>query len=95
MSTLHIESVLQNGDAAGALKLIEFYRSYKTLDLDLNLAEARIYESFLTQPQKAASFYQKALLLSKQTEQQEWLKRKLDFLKQNKTNQITSYIGGS
>jgi cellulose synthase operon protein C len=95
MSTLHIESVLLSGDTAGALKLIEDYRKYKTLDLELNLAEARIYESFLTSPQKAATFYQKALLISKQTEQKEWLKRKLDFLKQNKSNQITSYVGGS
>ncbi|MEQ1723971.1 MAG: hypothetical protein ABL930_12405, partial [Pseudobdellovibrio sp.] len=91
---LHIDSVLLKGDSVAALKLADTYSSYKADRLDLLLEQARIYEYFAVNKETASLYYQKALKQSGDIGQQVWLKKKIEFIKNNKNNQLTSYVGG-
>lgn len=91
---LHIDSILLKGDAAQALKLVDKYSSYKADRLDMLLEQARIFEHFTVNKNTALQFYQKALSKCNDLDQQNWIKRKITFIKSNKNNQIMSYVGG-
>ena len=91
---IHIESTLKLGDTETALKLAEKYSALNPKRVELDLQFARIFESFLQNKDKASLYYKKALADSGDAQMKNWIIRKIDFLKQNNNNQITSYVGG-
>ena len=91
---IHIDSNLLKGDIELAQKLAAKYSSYNPDRLEILLEQARIFEQFILNKGRALEYYQKALSKSESTEQQLWLKKKIEFLKIAKSNQITSYSGG-
>lgn len=92
---IHIESTLLKGDSAQALKLADQYAYYKADRLELLLEQARIFEQFAVNKNTALQFYQKALTNCSNSDQQNWLRKKIAFLKSNKINQTMSYVGGN
>lgn len=91
---LYIEATAQKGDTEKALKLASNFLNFKPDYVDMWIEQARVYEFFGLNYEGALTSYQKALSKSVQSEQKEWLKKKIDFIKTNKTNQITSNVGG-
>lgn len=91
---LHIDSILLKGDATQALKLVDTYSSFKADRIEMLLEQARIFEHFTVNKETALQFYQKALNKCVDLDQQNWIKRKIAFIKSNKNNQIMSYVGG-
>lgn len=92
---LHIESEIQTGQLEKAIELTKSYMSVaKSTDkINLELAMARLYESFLFDDGKALQSYQKAASISQNTDQRNWILKKIEFLKHNK-NQLSSNVGG-
>ena len=92
---LHIESEIQTGQLEKAIELTKSYMSVaKSADkINLELALARLYESFLFDAVKAMQSYQKAASISQNLDQKNWILKKIEFLKHNKT-QLSSNVGG-
>jgi tetratricopeptide (TPR) repeat protein len=92
---LHIESEIQTGQLEKAIELAKNYMAVaKSGDkINLELALARLYESFLFDEAKALQSYQKAASISQNTDQKNWILKKIEFLKHNK-NQLSSNVGG-
>ncbi len=92
---LYVEATAQKGEAEEALKLSAKFLNSKPDSVDMLIQQARVYEAFVLSPVNALVSYQKALTKSSNTDQKEWLKRKIEFLKVSKNSQITSYVGGN
>jgi tetratricopeptide (TPR) repeat protein len=88
------ESKLQTGDAENALKVVESSFQKNPERVEPDLVFAKIYEGYLFNKEKTGFYYKRALGKAKTADQQNWLNKKLEFLKLNKNNQITSYVGG-
>lgn len=94
MDALHIEANLLTGNIEQALKLAKSYSVFNKDGVELNLELARLYEKFSINKELASQYYTKALGHSKIAEQKNWLMKKIEFIKNIKTNQLTSYVGG-
>lgn len=94
MDILHIESVLKQGNTPQAAKLAKEYSEQFPNRIEIILEQARISEHLPSNQGESLKYYQKALVLSKDSEQQQWLKKKIEYIKINQNNQITSYVGG-
>jgi Tfp pilus assembly protein PilF len=88
------ESKLQTGDTENALKVVETSYQKNPERVELDLVFAKIYEGYLFNKEKTGFYYKRALGKAKSADQQNWLNKKLEFLKLTKNNQITSYVGG-
>ena len=91
---IYVESKLQVGETENALKLAEASMQKNPERVNLDLELARIYESYLFNKEKSNFYYNKALGKAKSPELVNWLNKKIEFLKTNKNNQITSNVGG-
>lgn len=91
---LHIDATLLKGDSELAQKLVKKYSSFKADRLEMLLEQARISERFVINIGNAISYYQKALGKCTDPEQKNWIAKKITYLKNNKNNQIMSYVGG-
>ena len=92
---LYVEATAQKGEAEEALKLSTKFLNSRPDSVDMLIQQARVYETFVMNPDNAMVSYQKALAKSSNTSQKEWLKRKIEFLKTSKNSQITSNVGGN
>ena len=92
---LYVEATAQKGEAEEALKLSSKFLNSKPDNVDMWIEQARVFEIFVMNPNSAMNSYQKALAKSVKTDQKDWLKKKIEFLKTNKNSQITSYVGGN
>lgn len=89
---LYIEAMAQRGETDKALKLASKFLNFKPDYVDMWVEQARVFEIFGLNYDQALNSYQKALSKTNDAEQKEWLKKKIDFLKTTKTNQITSNV---
>lgn len=90
---LYVEATAQKGESDQALKLSAKFLNSKPDHVDMWIQQARIYEQFAMNVKDGAiTSYQKALAKSSDSEQKAWLKKKIDFLKVNKGNQITMHV---
>lgn len=94
VAVLYVEAVLLKGETEQASQLAQRLVNAQPKNVDMVIEQARIFEEFSLKKEEAVSAYQKALTLSQKPEQKDWLKRKIEFLKTNKNNQITSNVGG-
>ncbi len=94
MGLLYVEAVTLKGETDQALRLATNFLNWKSDYVDMLIEQARVQEQFALNKESALVSYQKAFSKSSNSEQKEWLKRKIDFLKTNKNNQITSYVPG-
>lgn len=95
LGVLYVEATAQKGETEEALKLSSKFLNSKTDSVDMWIEQARVFEVFSVNKESAANSYQKALSKSSNLEQKDWLKKKIEFLKNNKDSQITSYVGGN
>ncbi len=93
MGLLYVEAAAQKGETEQALRLAASFLNWKSDYVDMLIEQARVQEHFALNKESAIVSYQKALSKSVNTEQKDWLKRKIEFLKNN-TNQITSHTVG-
>ncbi|MBC7742841.1 MAG: adventurous gliding motility protein U, partial [Bdellovibrionaceae bacterium] len=94
MGILYVEAAAQKGETEQALKLASNFLNWKSDYVDMLIEQARVHEHFALNKDNAIVSYQKALAKSSDLEQKDWLKRKIEFLKTNKNNQITSHVSG-
>ncbi len=94
MGLLYVEATAQMGEAENALKIASKFLNWKSDYVDMWIEQARVQEQFVMNKESAMASYQKALSKSTDNEQKDWIKRKIEFLKTNKNNQITSHVGG-
>ena len=94
VDSINIEAKLQIGQVEQALKAVETSLRLDKNSTVANLLAARIFEVHKFDKEKAIKFYNVALEKSKSADQKQWISKKIDFLKNNKTNQIMSYVGG-
>lgn len=94
VANLYVESILQTGDIEQATQLAQKFSSQQPLNTELHLEMARLHEEFSLKKDEAIKAYQKALVVSNNSEQKEWLKKKIEFLQTNKHSQISSNVGG-
>ncbi len=92
---LYVEASAQKGETDQALKIASRFLNLKPDYVDMWIEQARVQEQFGLNNVNAMMSYQKALAKSSDTEQKDWLKKKIDFLKVNKSNQITSNVSGN
>ncbi len=92
---LFVEATAQKGETAQAVKIATKFLNFKPDYVDMWIEQARVHEQFGLSKEGALASYQKALSKSTNAEQKEWLKKKIDFLKLNKSNQITSNVSGN
>ena len=93
MGLLYVEAAAQKGETSQALKLASSFLNWKSDYVDMLIEQARVQEHFAVNKEGAILSYQKAFSKSANADQKDWLKRKIEFLKNNH-NQITSYVGG-
>lgn len=92
---LHVDSILLKGDSVQALKTADTYTALSKAErVEMLIEQARIYEHLANNNETASVYYQKALSKSNNPDQQEWLKKKIEYIKNNKNNQLTSNVGG-
>ncbi len=91
---LYVEATAQKGETDQALKLASKFLNFKPDYVDMWIEQARVYETYSMNFDGALTSYQKALSKASNTEQKEWLKKKIEFLKTSKSSQITSNVGG-
>ena len=84
VAEIYIESVAQKGETEQAVQLGNKLLNFSQATVDTYLEQARILEQFAVNKEMAISVYQKAILRSPSSEQKDWIKRKLEFLKTNK-----------
>ncbi|MBC7467414.1 MAG: tetratricopeptide repeat protein [Bdellovibrio sp.] len=94
LGVLYVEATVQKGETDQALKLSSKFLNSKGDNVDMWIEQARVQELFAMNKESAAASYQKALSKTSNADQKDWLKKKIDFLK-NKNSQITSYVGGN
>ena len=92
---LFVEATAQKGETEVALKIASKFLNLKPAYVDMWIEQARIHEQFALNKEGALTSYQKALSKSVDSEQKDWIKKKIDFLKMNKSNQITSNVSGN
>jgi cellulose synthase operon protein C len=91
---LYVEATAQRGETDQALKIASRFLNFKPDYVDMWIQQARVQEQFGVNKESAIVSYQKALLKSSDSEQKEWLKKKIDFLKMNRSNQISLNVSG-
>ena len=94
VAEIYIESIAQKGETEQAVSLGNKLLNFSQATVDTFLEQARILEQFAVNKEMAMSFYQKASARSPSSEQKDWIKRKVEFLKTNKNSQISSNVGG-
>lgn len=94
VAEVYIESVAQKGETDQAVSLGQKLVNFSQATVDTYLEHARVLEQFVVNRDMAIGVYQKALSKSPSTEQKDWIKRKIEFLKTNKSSQISSNVGG-
>lgn len=94
VATLYVESILQSGQTDQAVNLALKLLGSGTDNVDMHLELARIYEQFSFDTASAAKSYTKALASSKDIDQRNWLKNKLEFLKTSTQKKISLNVGG-
>lgn len=87
------ESLAQQGRTDDAIKLVTDLLK-KDSGADALIERARLEEVYKFAPVTAAAFYEKAGAVSKNDEQKEWLKRKIEYLKINFKVGMTVTTGG-
>ncbi len=92
---LYVEATAQKGETEEALKLSSKFLNLRPDSVDMLIEQARVFETFVMNPNNAMASYQKAFAKSSETSQKDWLKRKIEFLKTNKNSQITSNVSGN
>ncbi len=92
---LYVEATAQKGEAEEALKLSSKFLNLRPDSVDTLIQQARVYETFVMNPNNAMTSYQKAFAKSSNASQKDWLKRKIEFLKTSKNSQITSNVSGN
>lgn len=92
MSKILVEATALKGEYKEAIALATKFLKAQP-DSMMWIEQARIEEQFLIDKDLAIISYQKALSLTKEDEQKNWLKNKIEFLKANKHNQITLNVG--
>lgn len=92
---LYIESLAQRGEPEKALKLSSVFLNSRADYVDMWIQQARVHEQFGLKKDDAINSYQKALSKSTLSEQKDWLKKKIEFLKSNKSNQVTLNVDGN
>lgn len=91
---LFVEATAQKGDTEQAVKLSTKLLNSKPDHVDMWIEQARVYEQFAVNKDGAIQSYTKAMAKATESGQKEWLKKKIDFLKMNKSNQITLNVSG-
>ncbi len=91
---LYVEATAQRGETDQALKISSKFLNLKPDYVDMWIEQARVHEQFGLNKEGALNGYQKALSKSAEAEQKDWIKKKIEFLKANKSNQISSNVGG-
>ncbi len=94
VATLYVESILQSGQTDQAVNLALKLLGSGSDNVDMHLELARVYEQFSFDTASAAKSYAKALSVSKDIEQRNWLKNKIEFLKTNTQKKISLNVGG-
>ena len=84
VAEIYIESVAQKGETEQAIKLGQKLVNFPQASVDTYLEQARVLEQFAMNKEAAMSVYQKAITRNPSSEQKDWLKRKIEFLKTNK-----------
>ncbi len=84
VAEIYIESVAQKGETEQAILLSQKLVNFSKASVDTLLEQARVLEQFAMNKDLASMAYQKALSRSPSSEQKEWLKKKIEFLKTNK-----------
>jgi hypothetical protein len=92
---LYIESLAQRGEPEKALKLSSVFLNSRADYVDMWIQQARVHEQFGLKKDDAINSYQKALSKSTLSEQKDWLKKKIEFLKSSKSNQVTLNVDGN
>lgn len=95
LGELYVEATAQKGETEEALKLSTKLLNSKPNSVDMLIEQARVLEIFSVNKESAMISYQKALSKSSNSEQKDWLKKKIEFLKTNKNSQITSNVNGN
>jgi len=94
VAEVYVESMVQKGETEAALKLAQKLVNSGAASVDMYLEQARILEQFAINKESAIGVYQKAITRSISSEQKDWIKRKIEFLKTNKNSQISSNVSG-
>ncbi len=94
VAEIYIESTAQKGETEQAVSLAQKLVQSSSANVDTYLEQARILEQFAVNKEMAINVYQKAFARSPSSEQKDWIKRKIDFLKTSKNSQISSNVGG-
>lgn len=94
VAEVYVESIAQKGETEAALKLAQKLVNSSAASVDMYLEQARILEQFAINKESAIGVYQKAITRSISSEQKDWIKRKIEFLKTNKNSQISSNVSG-
>jgi len=88
-----VESTVQKGDTDKAIQLAQNLVNTDSKNVDMLIEQARVYEEFALKKDEAINSYTKAMNLSLQPDQKDWLKRKIDYLKASKGTAITANLG--
>ncbi|AZZ37209.1 adventurous gliding motility protein U [Bdellovibrio sp. qaytius] len=95
VAVLYVESILQKGETAEAVSLVQRLVNAQPKNVDMLLEQARIFEEFAMKKEDAISSYNKAMGVAQNADQKDWLKKKVEFLKTNKNGQISAVsVGG-
>jgi cellulose synthase operon protein C len=84
VAEIYIESVAQKGETEQAVALSQKLVNFSQANVDTYLEQARIMEQFALNKVSAIEVYKKAITRSPSSEQKDWIKRKIEFLKTNK-----------
>jgi TolA-binding protein len=84
VAEVYIESVAQKGETEQAVALGQKLVNFPKATVDTYLEHARVLENFAANKEQAVTVYQKAITRSPSTEQREWIKKKIEYLKMNK-----------
>ncbi len=84
VAEIYIEAVAQKGETDQAISLGQRLVNFPKASVDTYLEQARVYEQFAANKELAVTVYQKAITRSPSSEQKEWIKKKIEFLKVNK-----------
>ena len=93
VAVLYVESTVQKGDTDKAIQLAQNLVNIDSKNVDMLIEQARVYEEFALKKDEAINSYTKAMNLSLQPDQKDWLKRKIDYLKASKGTAITANLG--
>lgn len=94
VAVLYVESIVQKGETAEAVSLAQKLVNAQPKNVDMLLEQARIFEEFSMKKEDAIQAYNKAINVSVNADQKDWLKKKVEFLKTNKNGQISAVSVG-